>query len=299
MDKRSICTVNKEIVMKKFLFVVILFLSSKALFPAFEDFKTGARPEALGGAFTSLATDHNAVFWNPSGLSELEKPEVFSVYKRLFGIVNNFTFTSAVPSRWGNFAFTIRESSVKGNYTDVNGNIIESNAVLEAERAFIFSQGFHLIKEVSFGYNILGYQLKNIRFGDYYSLGIDIGMLMEVYKRWRIGLFYHNLNSPLIGSEYKHQLPEEVSVGLSYMPFKSVVTLLDIEKQLGYDINVKMGTELTVIKEFLIIRGGIETEPIQFSLGFGTGYRHLRLNYAFRIHTELPFTHLLEAGWEF
>lgn len=285
--------------MKRFLFILFLLVFLKPLFPAFEDLKTGTRPVALGGAFTALSDDHNASFWNPSGLSYLGSPEVYSTYKRLFGIVNNFTFTTCLPSKWGSFALTLRESSVKGDYTDATGTIIKRNTTLEAERALILSHGFHLIKEVSFGYNLVAYHLQNVRFGDYYAFGLDIGMLMEVYKRWKIGFFYHNLNSPTIGKTFKHQLPEEVCLGLSYTPFESVTTLLDFEKQFGYDINIKMGVEVSVIKELLVIRGGVETEPVDFSVGFGTGFKHVRINYAFKTHTELPITHLVEAGWEF
>jgi len=285
--------------MKRLVFILCLFFFSKPLFPAFEDFKTGTRPNAMGGAFTALCDDHNAAFWNPAGLALVDGIEVYSSYKRFFGIVNNFAFTFCIPSKWGDFAISARETSVKGDYTNAAGTIVKKNTTLEAERAFILSQGFHLIKEVLFGYNLVTYQLQNVRFEDYYAVGVDIGMLMEVYKRWKIGFFYHNLNSPVIGKEFTHPLPEEISVGLSFLPFEGTATVLDLEKQMGYDINIKMGVEVSVIKELLIIRGGVETEPVGFSLGFGTGIKHLRINYAFKSHTELPITHIVEAGWEF
>jgi hypothetical protein len=290
---------NKGFNMKKFLFVLCLLVIISPLFSAFEDYKTGTRPGALGGAFTALSDDHNAPFWNPSGLAYVEKGEIFCTYRRLFNLVNNFTFTSCVPLRWGNFGLSIRESSVKGDYTDDSGWIIESNRTLEAERALIFSHGFSLIKEVSFGYNLVGYHVQNVRFGDYYSVGLDIGMIMNVYKRWKIGFFYHNLNSPTIGDAYKHPLPEEISLGVSYSPFDNVITLLDFEKQLNYNINVKMGVEVEVVENLLTLRGGVASEPILFSLGFGTGFKHIILNYSFETHSELPITHLVEAGWKF
>jgi hypothetical protein len=272
--------------MKRFLFILFLLVFAKEVFPAFEDFKTGTRPVALGGAFTALSDDHNAPFWNPAGLTLLDGAEIYSTYKRLFGIVNNFTFTSCVPSKWGSFAFSIRESSVKGDYTDATGNVLMSNTTLEAERAILLSHGFHLLKEVSFGYNLVAYHLQNVRFGDDYAFGVDIGMQMEVY-------------TPTIGETFKHPLPEEISLGLTYIPFENIATLLDFEKQLGYDINVKMGVEVSLIKGLLVLRGGVETEPVDFSLGFGTRYKNLQINYAFKSHTELPLTHLMEVGWEF
>jgi hypothetical protein len=285
--------------MKKIVCALLLFIVVVPLNGAFEDLKTGTRPAALGGAFTALSNDHNASFWNPAGLAGLESPEVFSAYKRLFGIVHNFAFSSCMPTRFGGIGIAVRETSVKGDYTDMTGAVIEGQTTLEAERAFLLSHGFHLMDEVSFGYNVVAYQVQNIRFPNSLAFGADIGMLMEVYRRWRIGFFFRNLNSPTIGETFSYNLPEEISLGIAYAPFKDVVTVLDFEKQFGYEINVKMGTEVVVIDELLVLRGGVETEPVDFSLGFGTGFRNLRLNYAFRTHSELPLTHLVEAGWEF
>ncbi|MDI6738982.1 MAG: hypothetical protein QME74_01285, partial [Candidatus Edwardsbacteria bacterium] len=36
----------------------------------------GARPAGLGDAFSSLADDANAVYWNPAGLVQVKSPEV-------------------------------------------------------------------------------------------------------------------------------------------------------------------------------------------------------------------------------
>jgi hypothetical protein len=292
---------SKELSMKRIVMIsfIVLMGGILSLRGAFEDLKTGTRPAALGGAFTALSNDHNASFWNPAGLSELDSPEIFSSYRRLFGIVHNFTFVSCIDTRYGGFGITVRETSVKGDYTDISGGVVDENTTLEAERALLVSHGFHLMPEVSFGYNLVGYQLQNVRFGDSFAVGADIGMLMEVYRRWKIGFFFRNLNSPTIGDAFSYALPEEISIGVAYVPIEQVVTLLDFEKQFGYEINVKMGTEIVIIDELLTLRGGVQSEPVDFSLGFGTGFRNLRLNYAFRTHSELPLTHLVEAGWKF
>ena len=35
----------------------------------------GPRANAMGGAFTSIANDASALYWNPAGVAELEKYE--------------------------------------------------------------------------------------------------------------------------------------------------------------------------------------------------------------------------------
>ena len=66
--------------MKKLVRIVaFLLLFSAALFAQYNsDFNitgAGARAEGFGGAFIGLADDATAVVWNPSGLTQLERPE--------------------------------------------------------------------------------------------------------------------------------------------------------------------------------------------------------------------------------
>lgn len=53
---------------------------------SFPDVGLGARPMGMGGAFVALADDANAVFWNPAGLSSLQKYEFSSMYLSLYGL---------------------------------------------------------------------------------------------------------------------------------------------------------------------------------------------------------------------
>ena len=51
--------------MRKYLF--ILFLLSK-LFGQYDQIFVGSRPLSMGGAFTAVADDANAITWNAAGL---------------------------------------------------------------------------------------------------------------------------------------------------------------------------------------------------------------------------------------
>src|SRR5208282_3523353 len=46
---------------------------------------SGARGAAMGGAFTAVADDVNALTWNPAGLSMLEYPEFGYLYMLYLG----------------------------------------------------------------------------------------------------------------------------------------------------------------------------------------------------------------------
>lgn len=60
--------------MKKFLFVVFFLVVYSASYAAdISRHFTGIRPLGMGGAFTAVANDENALFYNPAGLDRVEK----------------------------------------------------------------------------------------------------------------------------------------------------------------------------------------------------------------------------------
>lgn len=71
---------------------------------AFLDIGVGARGIGMGGAFTALADDSSAVYWNPAGLARLEKREA-SVSHAELGLGTREDFIAyAHPTSRGTFA---------------------------------------------------------------------------------------------------------------------------------------------------------------------------------------------------
>lgn len=61
---------------------------------AFLKIEPATRPVAMGGAYTGLANDVNAIFWNPAGLTQVEKKELTTMYNRWLANI-----------RYGSFAY--------------------------------------------------------------------------------------------------------------------------------------------------------------------------------------------------
>jgi len=51
---------------------------------AFLKIDAATRPTAMGGAFVGVANDVNSVFWNPAGLTQMEKRELTAMYNSWF-----------------------------------------------------------------------------------------------------------------------------------------------------------------------------------------------------------------------
>jgi len=76
---------------KAFYSFVFLFLLASASYASISDnmgtedaaflkIDPSSRPVAMGGAFVGLANDVNSVFWNPAGLTQVEKKELIAMY---------------------------------------------------------------------------------------------------------------------------------------------------------------------------------------------------------------------------
>ena len=91
--------------MKKFILAAVFTAAAAVSFAAGSDFLGGAftddglsaRPAGMGGAFTALADDGNASWWNPAGLAVMESKSksmsltyVPSVYKLTEGGISKF-----------------------------------------------------------------------------------------------------------------------------------------------------------------------------------------------------------------
>ena len=56
--------------MRKYLFILILL---SKLFGQYDQIFVGSRPLSMGGAFTAVADDANAITWNAAGLPGLRR----------------------------------------------------------------------------------------------------------------------------------------------------------------------------------------------------------------------------------
>lgn len=54
-----------------------------AVFPFYGEFGPGARAMALGGAYSALAEDFTATYWNPAGLAQIRKMEFYGSMSQL------------------------------------------------------------------------------------------------------------------------------------------------------------------------------------------------------------------------
>src|SRR4030066_1696025 len=68
----------------------------------------GPRANAMGGAFTSLANDASAMYWNPAGIALIDQYQAIFTYTKLFADINLNYFGIVIPAdEFGSFGVSV------------------------------------------------------------------------------------------------------------------------------------------------------------------------------------------------
>lgn len=281
---------------------VLLLLIPGVARPAgvFDNLVLSPRVRALGGAFVALADDEMAVFTNPAGLAEQEERRAYGSYVDLYGydFLDLGSISAVVPTSYGTFGFGGR--ILAAEYQGVD---------LERELSFTVGHGITLMKDVhsslSVGYSAtlygLSFEAESVAdedLGSASSLGFDVGVLGTLRGRTRFGFFMKNINNPKLGDPDTEDLPQWFTAGVAYSPYGGVETLLEFQKQDNEDIRACFGVE-AVITDYMTLRGGLQNDPNRLSVGFGTHWQRIRIDYSYTSHAVLPGTHHFGVGASF
>ncbi|RKX22467.1 MAG: hypothetical protein DRP35_01870 [Candidatus Zixiibacteriota bacterium] len=227
----------------------------------------GARAVAMGGAFTGLANDESALYYNPAGISTFDENNQY-----ILGYHNYFV---DIQSGFIGFIKPINnELNIGGYISYLNyGEFIETNQLGEVTGDF---SGSDYLMAVSGSYKLNYYYSVGLTFKaiyekiqDFSSHGIafDIGFKYTGDReRFTAGLAIQNIGTQLSGfvSE-KYSLPLTVRGGISIKP-RGLPLLLATDLIIPKDNSM----DLAIGAEY------IELEPIYLRMGwnsFGNNFK--------------------------
>lgn len=272
------------------------------------DLAIGARPLALGGAFVGLASDSNALFFNPAGLAAL----------------TSISFLSSAEIRpednlAGQVAVTFPHLGLGlhffdfGNVPQIDeqGNIIGSfsyrtYAVVAGAGISMADLGLHnvpLLRDLKFGIKAKFYTVRTLEPGSGSGWAFDLSLFYGGAGRgsgarplftFGLGMIVENvLEIPIkYKSGHEEHWPRAVTVGLSATLFNSWTLLADLAVGKG----LRLGVEWQPASA-LAIRFGLRSEGIPMaSFGLGVRYGLLALDYAIVLHPHLAPQHRLSFG---
>ncbi|NIW80110.1 MAG: PorV/PorQ family protein, partial [Calditrichae bacterium] len=257
----------KKLLNKLFLMLVLMLASVNAQSEnegktgmAFLKVGVGARAAGMGEAFTAVASDAYATYWNPAGLLAATNSNL--------GFMHNSWFES-INSEFGALQFKSKQSSIalhvySFNVGDIQVRTIPSEDPLEETSAHYISAGVSYARSFSdhLGLGItLKYLYEKIFVYSAGGIGVDLGFRYTgLTDNVVVAGAIQNLGKMGEFQSESTELPKIVRLGGQYKVPGTIgpVTLLlagDVVKPLEENARIHLGTEFKVWSQ-LILRSG-------------------------------------------
>lgn len=276
------------------------------------NFGVNARALAMGKAYTALANDASAPYWNPAGLGQLNWKEATFLYANLFsgtslsylGYAHPFLERNVLGLSWislgtGDIEKTDVFGDVLGNFSDKENTYYISYARKIGEK-FDAGTNIKIITQDIDIYSAFGYGIDLA--GMYYPMKeLSVGATLQNVLRPRLKLKDEPDDFPMnfkLGTAVKlfdQKLVYALDLDyLNLLPKKSLYesgsgkSLFKWHTGIEYSYPVKLAT--------LAVRAGVDYKEV--SAGFGISTRYFDFNYAVGLH-ELDTTHRLSINARF
>jgi tetratricopeptide (TPR) repeat protein len=252
---------------------------------------TDARASALGMAFTGTGGKASAQFFNPAGLSTVERKEICAFRTVLFdskSLYHTLSYTHPLL-RHGAFGITMMRLDVGGIEERDTGNMLLSNDLKNSQSRILLGYGSNLYGALAFGFNLkIDYQ----SFGGFSAtgVGLDIGITAHQHltglrgiKSVSEGLMIYNAVEPTLKlASEKVPDPSRLALGLAVQGEAGRIafqTFFDLVNPRYSPFIARFGQELSYL-DMLSLRFGLEgTTP---TYGFGAAYGNVSFDYAYR-----------------
>ncbi len=135
--------------------------------------------------------------------------------------------------------------------------------------------GRQLFDNFSIGVSFDWWATRIPEYGQASSLTFEIGIQYEVSKQVSMGMHLYNpIRAEIIKGEV---LPTLISIGLNYQPADYLVWSTTIEQSSVDGTSIRTGLEY-IVQEKVLLRCGVQTNPIQWNMGVGYKWKNWTIN---------------------
>lgn len=265
------------------LLLVILF-APFTVFGSGENFHIGGRSAGLGHASVTLS-DLWSVHHNQAGLGLLENAQAGFFYESRF-MLSELSLKGAaavIPTKSGTFGLSVSSFGYS----------------LYGENKYGLAYGRKLNSKVSVGVQL---NYHNIRIAENYgnknTLSMEGGLLAQLTTKLSLGAHIYNPTRAKVSDYDNERLPTIYRFGMNYKFSDKVFIAAEAEKDVDHNAVFKVGVEYHVM-EILYLRGGIATNPVYSSFGFGIELKQFKLDIASEFHQVLGHTPQLSLLYTF
>ncbi len=267
----------------------------------FMNYGPAPRSLALGKAFTGLADDAQAGYFNPAGLFQLNSHQVLVAHSQLYGARMEFAGYSLPTREMGTFGVSVMNYGAEGiDARDIHNNE-SADPYAFAENAYIISYAYNPWNFLAFGAN-LKLITKNLAAYSGVGMGADLGAIVTLPRPFSFGIVGQNLVQPTLQlKNLSETYPRIVRAGgaVRLLDGRAIVTVdavmpvvfeRDSFGNPTADFAARViphgGVEFHIVPGILVQRVGFD--PNEISLGLGVhsswGKMGIGVDYAFLLH---------------
>jgi hypothetical protein len=288
--------------MRKILCIALILLFAAALCVStaradFRHARMGPRPRAMGSAFVGVADDANAVYWNPAGMSQLDRFEITGCRTMLYAVEElSNDYISAVYNgdRFGAFGVSWVRLDLEDIYNENTINfaysryvpVIEGLSVGASLKLFMLAApGYERYNDPAYGGRVI-------------EPSVDFGVHYRPKRPWAIGAVVYNVNEPELRLLDTTTRPDPVyrdfAIGASYIFRRLLLVSFDLRTRYGEFSNTigRLGSEIWFF-DAVALRGGFEQESM--TAGVGLKGVHWQIDMMLETHYELGNTYQFSA----
>ncbi|MFA6004358.1 MAG: hypothetical protein WC881_09850 [Elusimicrobiota bacterium] len=299
--------------------LLVLALLGRPAQAAFEDQGAGARAPGMGNAFTALADDVYAIYYNPAGLAQLERSQFSTSYSKLFtGLsdgtdLNIMQLAYAHPFRGGSkgtLGVAWQRFSASSLYYEQTLHLSYGRLLLRRDSGSHLLGGIN-IKQLTHGFGVPAEAAAPCNQGNCSTnngtdpvlsgknsksaYDADLGFIYRLPKKFQFGLAAHHVMSPDVGFGGPDKVPMSLRVGAAY---KSL--WLSLMGEIRQETAPTGGTDRDLIlageRVFPTLTSG--QFALRGSLGFGTrDFQQITMGASYRVNKiQIDYAFLMPMG---
>lgn len=229
----------------------------------------GSRGIALGSATTAIYDYEWGLFSNPATI-DTETATIGFYGFRYYGFpeITDIAALTSVPLEFGVASFGLSR---------FGDDLFSETQVKTSLKVDV--QGVSIAASISYNHISQGGN-----YGSGGAFGIDLGVFSNLSEKFSLGAKIQNANRPSYNFDsYDEELPQNLSVGVSYQLEKSAILVFDVLKDVRFPVSFRGGVEIEVIDK-LVGRIGITTEPVTYSFGIGYCITKFDVNFGVQRH---------------
>jgi long-subunit fatty acid transport protein len=266
-----------------------------------------ARAASMGGAFSALADDASACYYNPAGLSQLRMAEAITcgglwIDEIRYGFIG-YSAPINKDNALGASALYLQTPKIFGYDDSSPPKKIEDFDAKDLSVSFSYSQRFSPRNYFGLSAKWVSQQIEKDKT---YNFAIDVG---EIYKPpmvdgLSLAIVVANIGPKIKFIREEDKMPITLKLGAVYrLMNEDAKLLLDLVKPMDNDWRISLGTEWQINRN-LTLRGGYNSQVfsdlgIGVSLGVGLKINTFQIDYAYVPYNELGDTSRLSFATHF